>query len=123
MVTKKGKSSAEAEAPAQAGAAPAGEKKWRTAGEADVWQPVKRGEFLMGTFTSSFHYLSKKFKNECTAYKVLTPEGMRLVFGTDRLNRDMEEVPKGSTVKITYLGKNAEEIHEWKVDYQAPAPF
>lgn len=102
------------------------EQEWKTSGEADVWQPLKRGEMLSGKYVSSFHFVSKKWKKESTGYKIMTNEGMKLVFGTGRLTNAMDEVPEKSKIRITYLGrdKSAEnDPHDWKVEYQPPTPF
>lgn len=119
MVTKKKAGQQDtATAPGQ----PAQGKEWRNAGESEVWQPLKRGDKIMGVLKDSFRFMSKKYGNESHAYKILTVEGMKTVFGTGRLDRLMQDVAKEAEVLITYGGKvkddKGQEVHEWAVQYR-----
>jgi hypothetical protein len=110
---------------ATAGTQPATTGKRRVAGEADVWQPLKRGEKLEGTYVDLFHFVGKKFAKEQAAYKILAADGMKVVFGSGRLDRLMGEIPKGSKVFLTYLGRmkqgQNDNVHDWSVEYETVA--
>ena len=124
MVKRTAAKAAPAAAAAPANMPPAATGKRRVAGEADVWRPLKRGEKLEGTYVDTFHFVGKKFNKEQQAYKVLAADGMKVVFGSRRLERLMSEVPKGSKVFIIYLGRvkqgDREDVHDWSVEYISP---
>lgn len=106
-------------------------KGWQTAGQSDAWRPEKKGDSITGIYVDKFEFTSKTYHNESTGYRIRTPEGMKTVFGTGRLDRKMGEIPKNAEVIITYLGKVkdknvTQDVHEWKVDYRiigADVPF
>lgn len=102
--------------------------KRRTAGEVEIWNPIKRGDKLEGTYIDNFHFVGKRFKNEQTLYKVSTADsGVQGLFGSARLDRLMSEIPKGSKVWITFLGRvtqgDNDNVKDWQVEYEAPVPF
>lgn len=78
---------------------------------ATPWTPENPGDILEGTYRGSEEVpnpgnrADAKGKKTFTSYQIETEEGEKMAVTGGMLHRKFAQIPKGTTVRVTYLGK------------------
>lgn len=91
--------------------------------EGEPWKPTREGEILIGVYqgftTATDPAGLDGNPRDFNIYRILTEEGLRVVYSTYKLDGAFKHVSEGDEVSLTFVGKipigNGQTMNDFKV--------